>query len=111
MQNVLVCPQPMVIRPNGAINASNAIEFQYQLTTAVLSQRSSALLVDMGQVEAMDSAGLMALVSSLSLAQRLNRRFSLCSVPPAIRIMLEITQLDRVFEVFDSHASFEAAAA
>ncbi|NES25722.1 MAG: STAS domain-containing protein [Symploca sp. SIO3E6] len=97
-----------VIQPSGHVNASNAVEFQHQLTTAVASEKhsDSALLVDMHQVESLDSAGLMALVSALSLSQRLKRRFSLCCVAPSIRIIFELTQLDKAFEIFDSRDAF-----
>lgn len=111
MQNVLTRPQTMVIRPQGSLNSNNAVDFQRQITTAVLSRDNTALLVDLGQVDTLDCAGLLALVSGMSLAQRLNQRFGLCSVPPAARIVLELTQLDRVFEVFESHDAFEASVA
>jgi anti-sigma B factor antagonist len=108
MQSVLVRPQAVTIRPQGHINAANAVEFQHQLAIAVTSQQNTALLVDMSQVESLDSAGLMALVAALRLAHTTNRRFSLCSVSAPIRIIFELTQLDRVFEIFDNSTSFEA---
>lgn len=111
MQTVLASPQSCVIRPQGSLNASNAVEFQRQMTTAVAQERNTILLVDMEQVESLDSAGLMALVYGLRLAQALNWRFSLCSVSPSIKIIFELTQLDRVFEIFESIAAFEAAIA
>lgn len=55
----------------------------------------------MAQVESIDSAGLMALVAALSLSQRLNKRFSLCAISHSVRIILELTQLDRAFEVLE----------
>jgi anti-anti-sigma factor len=77
----------------------------------VAKERYKNMLVDLEQVESLDSAGLMALVYSLKLAQALDIRFSICSVSPSIRIILELTQLDRVFEIFESVAAFEAALA
>ena len=59
----------------------------------------------------MDSAALMALVHGLRLAQSLGKRFSLCAVSPSIQIIFELTQLDRVFEIFDSEATFTKAIA
>lgn len=96
-----------IIQPSGHINASNASEFQRQLTTAVASQQHS-ILVDMKRVESLDSAGLMALISALTLAQSLKRRFSLCSVAPSIRMIFELTQLDGAFEVFESRDAYAA---
>lgn len=111
MQSVLVRPQAAIVRPCGALNAANASEFQNQLTEAVLSEQHSALVVDMSQVESLDSAGLMALVSALNLAQVRQKRLSLCSISVSIRIIFELTQLDRVFEIFESFSAFEATVA
>lgn len=99
-----------ILQPTGHINAANASEFQNQLSKAVASD-PEAVLIDMQRVESLDSAGLMVLVSSLSLAQSLKRRLSLCSVAPSIRIIFELTQLDAAFEIFDNRDAFAATMA
>jgi anti-anti-sigma factor len=111
MQSVLAQSPVTIVQPCGHLNASNAAGLQQQLMVAVSTQSSSAVLVDMSQVESLDSAGLMALVSALTRSQRLNQQFGLCCVSPSIRIIFELTQLDRVFEIFDSRSAFETAAA
>jgi anti-sigma B factor antagonist len=111
MQSTLAQSQMKVIQPCGHINASNAADLQDQLTSTVSSRQYASLLVDMSQVESLDSAGLMALVSTLTLSQQLNQRFGLCHVSPSIRIIFELTQLDRAFEIFESRAAFVAAIA
>jgi anti-anti-sigma factor len=109
--NIMEPPQTLIVSPSGKISAATAAEFQNQLTAAILAADSAAIALDMSQVDFLDSAGLMALVSSLSLAQRQNQRFSLCSVSASMRIIFELTQLDRVFEIFETVAAFEAALA
>ena len=111
MQSVLLRPQATVIQPSGSLSSADAIKFQHQLNAAVLSEQISHLLVDLGQVDLIDSTGLMALVSALSMAQRLNKRLGLCAVPHPVRMILEMTQLDRVFEIFEGHAAFHEAIA
>jgi anti-anti-sigma factor len=111
MANAILDSQLTVIQPSGHINASNAAEFQRQLTTAVASEHNCVVLVDMHQVESLDSAGLMALVSALSLAQTLKRRFSLCCIAPSIKIIFELTQLDGAFEMFENRDAFAATLA
>ncbi|MBE9180784.1 STAS domain-containing protein [Oculatella sp. LEGE 06141] len=111
MQSTLAKSQLKVVQPCGHINASNAADLQEQLTTIVSSRQYASLLVDMTNVESLDSAGLMALVSALTLSQQLNQRFGLCSVSPSIRIIFELTQLDRAFEIFEQRSTFEAAIA
>lgn len=103
MPATLSYPKTTTIFPQGSLNAANAAEFQQDLTTALQDSHTQALIVNLGQIESLDSAGLMALVSSLKLAQKLGCVMSLCSVPPAIKIIFELTQLDQVFEILDSH--------
>lgn len=107
MSTTIAYPKVTVICPHGAINAANAGEFQQRMVKAVAQDDDANVLVSLEQVESLDSAGLMALVSSLKLAQSLGRRFSLCNVSPSIRIIFELTQLDRVFEIFEDAAAFE----
>jgi anti-sigma B factor antagonist len=111
MQSVLVQPRISVAQPSGHINAATAARFQEELVSAVSAQDCVALLVDLSQVESLDSAGLLALVSTLSLAQQLNRPFGLCHISPSIRIIFELTQLDRVFEIHEDSSAFEASIA
>lgn len=100
-----------VVQPDGHLNSANAEALQQQLVETVSAQGNLSLLVDMSKVESLDSAGLMALVSALTLAQRLGKRFGLFGVSPSVRIIFELTQLDCVFEIFDQHPALEAAVA
>jgi anti-sigma B factor antagonist len=111
MHTTLLHSKTQVFQAKGHLNATTAEDLQRHLTDTVSAQENSALLVDMRQVESMDSHGLMVLVSILSLAQKLNKDFGLIGVPPSVRIVLELTQLDRVFELFDSHPAIALAAA
>lgn len=95
-----------IVRPTGQVNASNAVEFDQQLKSAILADRYGTVLVDMQQVESMDSAGLGVLVSALRLAQQRNQRFSICGVGDSVRMIFELTQLDQAMEIFESYDAF-----
>ena len=109
MQTLLAQKPITVIRPLDYLNAATSEEFGLQLTTAISTPGVVAVLVDLGAVTFIDSAGLMALVSGLKQAKKMRRSFSICSVSAGIRMVLELSQLDRVFEIFESVESFEAA--
>lgn len=94
-----------VVQAQGSLNASNAQDFHLSLVERIKCDKSSGLVVDMSQVESLDSAGLISLVSALKHARQLSKRFCLCSVPPTIRIIFELTQLDRVFEMVEEESS------
>lgn len=108
MANAILNSELTIIEPSGHINASNAVKFQNQLATVMASDQDSAVLVDMQQIESLDSAGLMALVSTLSLALSLKRRFGICALAPSIRMIFELTQLDAAFEIFETREAFLA---
>ncbi len=95
----------------GYLSAANATEFSHRLLLAVKSSTPVHVLVDMSQVEFMDSAGLMVLIKAFRLAQASGQKFGICSVAPSVRMMFELTQLDDVFEIFESPSSFEEAIA
>lgn len=99
-----------IVRAEGSLNASNAQDFQLCLMERIQSDASSGLVVDMSNVESLDSAGLISLVSALKQARELRKRLCLCSVPPTIRIIFELTQLDRAFEMLEE-APFQMATA
>lgn len=102
MQVVLKRPTITVIRPQSCLNATNALELERDLTTALAQEHISTLVVNLAAVESLDSAGLMALVSALKLAGNLGKRLQLCSISHSIRIIFELTQLDGVFEILPS---------
>ncbi|MEG3858973.1 STAS domain-containing protein [Microcoleus sp. herbarium12] len=109
MQTLLSQKPITVIRPLDHLNAATAGEFAQQLTTAISGAEVVGVLVDVGGVTFIDSAGLMALISGLKQAKKIGRRFSICSVSAGIRMILELSQLDRVFEIFENVESYELA--
>lgn len=94
-------------QPSGYITAANVNDFKQALLSVVTSQDYSTFLMDMSHVEFLDSAGLMAVVSAFRQAQSMSKRFSLCSLAPSVRIIFELTQLDRVLEIFESREAFD----
>lgn len=111
MQSTLAQTGMTIVQPKGHINAANAAVLKRQLAETVSSHEFSSLMIDMSRVESLDSAGLMVFVSTLTLAQRLNKGFGLFGISPSVRIIFEVTQLDRIFEIFEHHPLTEAVAA
>jgi len=115
MQSLLVRPQSLhhevfVIQPEECLNADTALQFYHHLNIAVSSNHYSQLLIDMQQVKQIDSAGLMALISAFKLAKKFNKQLSLCSVSFPVRMILELTQLDKVLEIVEPVNSVANAA-
>lgn len=111
MHRTITQTRQAVIYPTGDISASNAESLQQQLAETVAAVEHSHLFVDMTGVKSLDSAGLMVFVSTLTLAQQLGKQLTLFGVSPAVRIVFELTQLDRVFEILDESALLDTMAA
>jgi anti-sigma B factor antagonist len=100
-------PQPtsfIVLKPQGAINHQTADAFQTEALAAIAQVPGSTrldvdLVVDMTQVDALDSHGLMALVFALNAAQSHGRSLKLWGVSPTVRIILELSGLDQVIDI------------
>lgn len=90
-----------VICPSGVLNAESAANFEQQLTSAMQSNCGEELVVDMSNVDSLDSAGLVSFMSALNNAKQTSTRLRICSAPPSVRIVFELTQLDRVFTMVD----------
>ena len=105
-----------VVCLSGQINASNAFQFRERLNQCLRASSPVELVLDMSQVEFLDSAGLMVLVNTLAVAQKMNSQLILCCIPPSVQIILELTQLNRAFSILkarpvDSAEVVEAIAA
>ncbi|MEG3438665.1 STAS domain-containing protein [Pannus brasiliensis CCIBt3594] len=98
-----------LFEPAGYITAANSLDFQEQLTELVNKGEHSIFLVDMSAVEFLDSAGLMVLVTAFRLAGNLGKSFNICSIPPSVKIIFELTQLDRVLSIYRDREEFEAS--
>lgn len=59
-------------------------------------------VLDMAQVEFIDSAGLVALVDALQVATDADAKLVLCGLNPKAKLILDITQLDRVFPIVEN---------
>ena len=99
MQFVVLSSTKMLLRPSGHLDASYGLELERRLSSLVMSHPDRHLVLSLEAVESIDSAGLMTLVSAFRLAQRNSLALELCAVPPELKIVLELSQLDRVFSI------------
>lgn len=91
----------LVIQPAVALTASGGQDWHNHLSERVMSGQARTLMVDMSQMSFLDNAGLISLLTALRLAHHQKKRLCLCSVPPAIQMVLELAQLDSLFEIVE----------
>ncbi len=80
------------------LDARVAVEFKEQAIELV-GQGHSRVLLDLGNVDFVDSTGLAALIS---IVKRLGQegRMSICCAAPGILDLFRLTRMDRVFPLY-----------
>lgn len=102
--------QTIVLLPQGRLDVQGGSKLQQQLA-AIAPERHNFWIVDLSEVDFIDSSGLIALVTGLNVAWRKQCRFAICNVSNSVRLILEISQLDQVFEIFEDLESALASIA
>jgi len=100
-----VNPQCATVALDGRLDASNAQTLKESLEQ-LIDGGTTHLVVDLGQVPFIDSAGLAALVSALKATRRVGGNVLLAGVQPQARTVFSLTMLDQVFAI---HPSVETA--
>lgn len=94
----------LVVRPGGMIN----IQTSPALRRTLLEQYPGRgdIVINMADVDYMDSSGLATLVEGLQLAQRGGGKLTLCEIRSRMILdLLEITRLQDAFSVVESESA------
>jgi anti-sigma B factor antagonist len=86
----------------GDITLYNSPEVRKVLLGLLREKRVPRVIVNMKSVRYIDSAGVASLVEGLKVSRDLKSRFALCGLSPAAREVLELTRLNKVFEIHES---------
>lgn len=98
--------QVKVVQPQGILDSTKSTGFRQDISILVQEQ-VRIILVDFENVTFMDSSGLGALVQSLKTVRAAGAQIFLCSINDQIRMLFELTSMDRVFEIFEDREEFE----
>ena len=97
----------IILAPRGDLDAETAAGFQAQLDD-LLRSGTHYFVLDFGGVRFLDSAGLAVLVRLYRRVRIGEGDVRLAQVPPAVLAVLELTRLNRVFDIFPSAATAAA---
>ena len=87
-----------VIAVRGEIHVTTAPEFSRRLNEAIARGKTSVVL-DLSQVEFIDSTGLSVLLNGLRRVTRAQGRLALVCANPTVLRLFEITKLDTTFDI------------
>ncbi|MGF1520721.1 MAG: STAS domain-containing protein [Leptolyngbyaceae cyanobacterium] len=99
-------PKVNIIEPAGIFDSTQADAFHQQVEAA-LEQGADKLLVDLSEITFVDSSGLGVLVIALKKVRASEKDMYICSVNEQVRMLFELTSMDRVFEILPDRTTFE----
>lgn len=94
--------QMILFKPQGCIDLQGGIDLTEKMAR-VVPQSNQFWVIDLESVDFMDSSGLVTLVKGLKNARQCGCRLVLCHVQAPVRLILELTRLDTVFEIFPTY--------
>ncbi|MDM9382242.1 STAS domain-containing protein [Chlorogloeopsis sp. ULAP01] len=91
----------IVLAPIGRLDITTAWQFRLKLQECI-SKLSSHIVVNLSQVNFIDSSGLTSLVAGMRDADKVNGSFRISNVHPEAKLVFEVTMMDTVFEIFET---------
>jgi anti-anti-sigma factor len=101
-------PVVKVLQPSGLLDGTKATQVRQEIDD-ILDQRADIVLIDLKDVTFIDSSGLGALVSALKAVRSAGGKLFICSINTQVRMLFELTSMDRVFQIFKNQDEFTGA--
>ena len=95
------------IEPAGILDGATTNELKLQ-DSDFLQQGTDIVLLDMKQVTFMNSTGIGAMVAMLKIARAKGKQIYLCGLTEQVKMIFELTKMDRVFKTFIDQQEFES---
>ncbi len=96
-----------VIEPSGILDGTKASQLRQEISN-IVEIGVDIVLVDLKDVTFVDSSGLGALVSVLKMVRIAGGRLFICSVNEQVKLLFELTSMDRVFKTFADRDEFNS---
>ena len=91
----------IILQPTGRLDITTAWQFRLKLQECI-AKLSRHIVVNLGQVNFIDSSGLTSLVAGMRDADKVRGSFRICNVHPEAKLVFEVTMMDSVFEIFET---------
>lgn len=91
----------IILAPSGRLDITTAWQFRLKLQECI-SKLSPHVVVNLSQVNFIDSSGLTSLVAGMRDADKVKGTFRICNVHPEAKLVFEVTMMDSVFEIYET---------
>ena len=96
-----------VVQPKGILDSVNTNNLRRNILD-IINDGVKVILLDLQHITFMNSSGLGALVATLKAVRAEGGELALCSLSDQVRIIFELSRMERIFKVFADSHEFEA---
>jgi len=86
----------------GDIDLANSPAMRKVLLTEIKEKHTSKVFLNLSAVRYIDSSGIASLVESLKASRDNGSRLILFGLSPSVREVMELSRLQKIFEIYDS---------
>jgi len=94
------------IQPKGILDSVNSNSLRREITDTI-DRGVKTILLDLQDITFMNSSGMGALVATLKAVKAAGGQLALCSLSDQVRIIFELSRMDRIFQVYQDRQEFE----
>lgn len=94
-----------IVQPSGILDGIRGNQLRREISD-VVATGADIVLIDLKDVNFIDSSGLGSLVSAMKTVRSVGGKLFICSVNDQVRMLFELTKIDRVFEIFTDRDEF-----
>jgi anti-sigma B factor antagonist len=91
-----------IVRLSGSLDLASTPDVRKAIENQIATSGGKKVVVDLSEVNHVDSAGLGVLVSSVKEARQLPTQFVFTGIQGAVKKVLEFTRLNKFFEATGS---------
>lgn len=95
----------LIIELRGSLTLTKTEQSLNQIKQSIKAHTGN-LLLDLGYISFVDSAGLAVLVRLQKLTDSMGIRMGLCTLPVQVNQLLQLTSMFDFFEIFESREAF-----
>jgi len=95
----------VTVTAQGEINFNRSPLLRTELMQVVKQHQPRRLVIDLTQVQYMDSSGVATLVEAMQLQRQAAGRLVLCGMQPKVMSIFQIARLDMVFTIVPDRGS------
>jgi len=95
-----------VIKPEGILDSVNTNNLRRDILD-IINSEVKIVLLDLQDITFMNSSGLGALVATLKAVKNAGGELALCSLSDQVRIIFELSRMERIFKVFGNPQEFK----